>query len=1611
LHSNTKAFAFDLADLVGYAGSAPPFQLDLDGPVPPAGRRRHAPDDLAFMDEVCEPQKEAGIIEPCKSTTFCTESTFPRKKDTEGNWTTKRHCLDFRAINKATPFLRHPLPRQEELMDKLGKAKIFSKLDFKSGFHQVKLRPEDREKTAFRWKGQLWQYTRMPFGLKNACQHFMRMMDHEIHTRGLSEFAACYVDDILIFSDSVEDHLLQLQAIFDMCHACGLRIHPAKCVFGADSVEFLGHYVSCYGVSPASAKVKAITDMPEPANVPALQAALGLFNYYRGYVPQFSAIAAPLYALTQKGTPWRWTAVQRQAYAALKAALTQDNLAVRCPDMDRPFVLHTDFSNYGCGAVLSQFDDTGQEYMVACASRSLNSHEKMYCSFQGEMLAVVWAVRLFRFYLQSAPFTVVTDHQPLQWILQRQDLVGQHARWALILQEFDFVIKHRAGDKHANADALSRLPLPSDEDVTGARLDATWLGVVKRKHVHTIGVVYAGPPLFPSVLCPVTDDILGIEDADLVHPLSQPHAAALRSRAARAHAQAFPADTPRCHPTPLKDIVDKGVVLIEMFAGIGTGLECMLHQGIVIKKYIYCDSDPLARNVAHHRLCSLAAKYPSQFSPSLIAPAFQVCPQDIRNITQDVVTSWCSDTGVTPVFLVAGWPCQDMSCAGSGAGIQGSRSSLLFQLLRVLNHLQTYGPKDAVGYLFENVVPDSPWRRHTSKAHDCAVLYQELGQHVVCDAARFGSYAHRVRAFWTNCMPAGPLQSWIQSHHRPAGRFVQQILDPGRVAPPVLKDDVAPYYVCNLLGHPLTALPTLVSFPNSYAFRDNGPGTVFNVDASRSQPTVQERERILGFQHHPTDCPGTSDQDRHDLLGRVMDRRCLDALFSCFVCDNAIFHSHVCATFCNATNMFTACPVSAPAMSVCEEDSDDIWCDAVTLAFLQSGVQPPTAHKRRVAHRAQLYAWSDGQLRRKFGNGTMVLVPHPSDRLSLILSAHEHCGHFGVRRTAALLRTQYWWRGFVSDVKKVCKSCSVCDQVHASFNTPSPHLSPLPICGLFYRWGVDLCGPFPTSHRGNAYVMVSIEHFSKVAVMVPIANKEAPTVAWAYLQHVLCVYGACAELISDRGSEFKGAFHEMLARAYIDHRRTSAEHPQADGLAERCVQTLKKALKKSLRKDDDVRSWDSLVPWIALGYNCSPQMSTGVAPFLVLYARPPTVPPAIREKMAVPIDVLGTSPTARRNAACSLVQRAEWIQQATPIIASNLEIAQHRDTLRYAHTRSGAYVPQLHKFKAGDYVYTRKPGSQAFGAGGLIADVRDVILRVVTVKPTGVLKLMGSDGKMTDVHCSACAPCHLPDIDPMVDHTLARPNIDFPCSVCNSPREAHEMLLCDGCGLGFHMQCLQPTLKAVPAGDWFCPVCAPHTVAALTLGDAVFPLQWHTPNAARASLVTLLPGQWPAGHAHSLHAYAHMFQQDIPKHPLFPDSAFAALSQVLDPSCLLSVFCPWFRNDVASVIQSAWKHVTVQQCAATPVQSLQQPFAPPHGCAPAMIIVAPDTVTDVLLALHAHSAFPVCALVPLTFLCMAPGGRNRFLKDLQARKRLSVALCNVVPAGQVQWCWLCKFGV
>jgi hypothetical protein len=268
----------------------------------------------------------------------------------------------------------------------------------------------------------------------------------------------------------------------------------------------------------------------------------------------------------------------------------------------------------------------------------------------------------------------------------------------------------------------------------------------------------------------------------------------------------------------------------------------------------------------------------------------------------------------------------------------------------------------------------------------------------------------------------------------------------------------------------------------------------------------------------------------------------------------------------------------------------------------------------------------------------------------------------------------------------------------------------------------------------------------------------------------------------------------------IDHRTTSANHPQADGLAERAVGTCKRALRKMVDQRGSAIDWAQELPWLMLGYNCSPQNSTGFAPYQLLFARTPTIPLAARQRFEGPLDF--DTPEMREVAALRLLQRAELARRHAVIAGDNLRIAQHRDARRYELVRSGSHQPRLHRFMAGDYVYVQQRIEAA-----LQLPAQPLILRVKEARSSGVLVLTGSDGRDTQVHLSRCAPCHLPNIDTRIDYSRAPVEPSLRCVVCQDSGNEAAMVICDACNEGWHLQCMVPPLEAVPPGLWVCPAC------------------------------------------------------------------------------------------------------------------------------------------------------------------------------------------------------------
>ena len=374
-----------------------------------------------------------------------------RKKD--NSW---RMCVDFRKLNSKTVKDAYPIPRIQDNLDSLNGAQWFSSLDCGMAYHQIPLEVSDRPKTAFATpRGGLYQYVTMPFGLCNAPATFQRIIEKVLV--GLQwHILVLYLDDIVVFSKTVDQHITDLETVLGRLEQSGLKLKTKKCQFFSKEVTILGHTVSQNGIKPDLTKIEAVKRIPRPTNNSELRKFLGFTSYFRKFVKDYATIAKPLYNLTRESVTWKWTPECENAFQSLKENLTSYPV-LAYPDVDGgQFILDCDASDYGIGAVLSQVQD-GVERVIAYGSRTLNNAEENYCVTRREMLALVYFTKYFQEYLIGREFLVRTDHSSLRWLQQFKDPDGQVYRWLEQLSKFNFDIEHRKGAKHTNADYMSRV--------------------------------------------------------------------------------------------------------------------------------------------------------------------------------------------------------------------------------------------------------------------------------------------------------------------------------------------------------------------------------------------------------------------------------------------------------------------------------------------------------------------------------------------------------------------------------------------------------------------------------------------------------------------------------------------------------------------------------------------------------------------------------------------------------------------------------------------------------------------------------------------------------------------------------------------------------------------------------------------------------------------------------------------------------------------------------------------------------------------------------------------------------------------------------------------------
>lgn len=434
--------------------------------------RKIPPSQWQDVRKLLKDMEEAGVIRPSKSP-YASPIVVVVKKDGS-----LRICVDYRRLNSCSTRDAFPLPRIEDALEALGQAKYFSTLDLTSGYWQVEVAEHDKHKTAFTTPMGLYEANRMPFGLQNAPSTFQRLMTCCFGDLNYSHLLI-YLDDLIIFSKNFEEHLQRLQLVFDRLREHGLKLKPSKCHLMRREVQYLGHLVSSGGIRTDPEKISKVKDWPQPTNRKEVLQFLGFAGYYRRFVESYAKLAAPLYRLTSgdpkrkirgkkmpaaPDTPFLWTDECTKAFNALKEKLTSAPL-LGYPDYTLPFVLQTDASGEGLGAVLAQIQD-GSERVIAYASRGLSPPETRYPAHKLEFLALKWAVTgKFFDHLYGHKFSVLTDNNPLKYVMTTAKLDATGQRWVSQLSGFDFDIHYRQGRTNSNADALSRM---SSQDVCKA---------------------------------------------------------------------------------------------------------------------------------------------------------------------------------------------------------------------------------------------------------------------------------------------------------------------------------------------------------------------------------------------------------------------------------------------------------------------------------------------------------------------------------------------------------------------------------------------------------------------------------------------------------------------------------------------------------------------------------------------------------------------------------------------------------------------------------------------------------------------------------------------------------------------------------------------------------------------------------------------------------------------------------------------------------------------------------------------------------------------------------------------------------------------------------------
>ena len=1042
--------------------------------------------------------RQAGLIEPSKSPWNTPLLVVP--KPAGGG---VRVVADLRKLNQIIKVPQTPMPRVDDMLDRLGGAAFFTKCDLRSGFWQVPLNPAHRERTAFSSESGHWHYVRMPQGLASAPSVFQQLMTDCLapHPRAFP-----YIDDTICGSSTFTQHLEDLDHMLGLIRQAGLKISADKSEFGCSELNFLGCKLTAAGHQPDPEKVRCIAECPRPTDLKGVRALLGVAGYYRRYVRGFAHIARPLTDLLKKDVPFNWGEEQEAAFLQLKQALISDPI-LRPPDFSRPFMLFTDWAPNCIGAILAQKDDDGNEYVVAYASRVLHGPETRYPPVEGELLALVWSLQHWRHLVYGQPLSIFTDHSCLRYLMTTTNLSGRLLRWSLVLQGYWIrEINYRPGPtQHQNVDGLTRLP-------TGV----------------------AEPP--------------PIEGA------ADPARAAATGPPQQAQPELLYWDNSR-------DGDRLGTALVES-GGSDYGTDCpspthtatpakFLPEMCIFMSNGCTDAARMEREEARPARAE-AERSPEQSAAS--APATE------EILVEQAVNAQPQDPGPTvPLRATFAFRFNEPCFARREAS---ERPPVKAHDVVIVHHLQSDGRigRNAVGPLFVERVDEQ--RQQCVVSCREAVRYRvELSR---VRPYPLSIKRSRPRGAPRQSSYNGPIPQDLAceicgSEEDEAYMVLCDNCDAGYhvwcLEPPLPGIPQGSWF-CPCCSQPPTAY-----LPDDEAPRSQPAPTRRARETQRPQDQQRDGEaalpppNIAGQQPTPQRRPAPAaaappDDSYLQIYTSELEEGQLAGQFS--------------EALTNSGSEEPEPPqCSLPRPPTLDITKDTAVKHLLVTGTYPHGTD--AASKSRIRKRAANYCLSGGQLCRKpTGRFPQRRVPEIQDRERLLSQAHDQLGHFGQRRTLHLLQQRYYWSGQSRDVQNFVRSCHVCQTENPEW--PKSHeLRSIAPGGRFNRCGLDLIGPLPRTASGNEYIITCVEYSTRFGAAAALPDKRSETIA-RWLANYISVFGCMSIVQTDQGSEFRGAFDELCQRALIDHRTASAYRPQTGGLVERYNGSLSRSLRRCVQE-------------------------------------------------------------------------------------------------------------------------------------------------------------------------------------------------------------------------------------------------------------------------------------------------------------------------------------------------------------------------------------------------------------------------------------------------------------